>query len=371
MSSFLPTLTGAHVCLRCRIRLANGRARPQCILRSSRTEHQSRRLSVKAQQLQEHVRLDESSANEQSLLENSAGFPVEATHEKDDIKLPNDEEPKKASKDSGYYFKRANLYSRDSLGVTTLGRPAEVLRVQDAPPRSFERKWWLFDDEGERSPFSTETLTSAEIFQRVTSEQGNLSAERVRTNIEAVKQDWLVDREEPDGQPSESECYELGRKLHDGFAIKQLLGYYNEAKLPNSTNMDDLSRPFRSSLLIRSEWRAGITPFPGDALHRLQPFNAEPKIGQRGSPARTYTEHMLFYESRQSKDPAKYIIVNKILRHCWNIKPREELQTVGEVDVRMPEAHLKLITSYGTIHRSHLDPSDIDNCSERCPPPSR
>lgn len=349
MSSFLPTVTGAHVCLQCRLRLANGRVRPQHILRSSPTEHLSRRLSVKSQQLQGHVLLNESSANEQSFLGDPARFSVEATHEKDDIKLPNDAEPKKASKDSGYYFKRANLYSRDSLGVTTLGRPAEVLRVQDAPPRSSERKWWLFDNEGERSPFSADTLTPADIFQRVISERGIVSAERVRANIEAVKQEWLTGREEPDRQPSESECYELGRKLHDGFTIKQLLGYYNGAKLPEFINMDDLSRPFRSSLLIRSEWRAGITPFPGDALHRVPPFDAEPKAGQRGSSARTYTEHMLLYEGRQSKDPIKYVIVNKILRQCWNIKPKEELETVGEVDVRMPEAHLKLITSHGRI----------------------
>ncbi|KAL8763634.1 MAG: hypothetical protein Q9184_000634 [Pyrenodesmia sp. 2 TL-2023] len=360
MSSFLPTVTGPHICLRCRLRLANGRARPQRILRSSPTEHQSRRLSVKAQQLQEHVRLDKSSANEQSLLDNTARFPVEATLEKDDIKLPNDVEPKKASKKSGYYFKRANLYSRDSLGVTTLGRPAEVLRVQDAPPRSSERKWWLFEKEGERNLFSTETLTSADILQRVISERGIVSAERVRANIEAAKQEWLVGREEPDRQPSKSECYELKRKLHDGFAIKQLLGYYNGAKLPETTDMDDLSRPFRSSLLIRSEWRAGLTPFPGDALHRLQPFDAEPEIGQRGSPVRAYTENMLLYESRQSKDPVKHIIVNKILRQCWNIKPKEELEAIGELDVRMPEAHLKLMTTYAKdILRQVADEYDV------------
>ncbi|KAL8900569.1 MAG: hypothetical protein Q9207_005630 [Kuettlingeria erythrocarpa] len=336
MSSFLPTVTGAHVCLRCRLRLANGRARPR----------RSLHLSVQAQPLQEIVRLHNTLANEQSLVDNPTSFSVKATHKEDDIKLPNDAKPKQVSKDSGVFFKRANLYSKKALGVTTLGKPAEVLRVRDAPRPILGRMWFLPQKEDDRSPYSAETMTSADIFQRVASERGFISAESAKANIEAVKQEWLTGRDEPDRKPSESECYELRRKLYDGFTNKQLLAYFNEAKLPLSADLDDISRPHRSPLLIRSEWRAGITPFPGDTFHRLQPFDADPKGANSGSHEKTYTIHMLSHEGRHSKDPNKNIIVNKILRQCWNIAPKEELEIVGEVDVCMPETHLELITSH-------------------------
>lgn len=372
MSSFLPTANEAHVCLRCHLRLTAGRARLWFLLRSPPTERQRRRFSVKPQRLQEHTRLDDNHLNEQGLFENPAMLPARPSYEVDDIKLPNDAKPNTPPKNSGYYYKRANLYCKDSLGITTLGRPAEVLRVQDAPPRTFERKWWLFQNEGDRSPNSAEPLTSSEILERVNSERGLVSAARAKENIEASKQEWVSNRKKLDLPPSEQEYYELGRKLHDGFTIKQLLGYFNEAKIPVTSDLTDVGRPFHSAHLTRSEWRAGITPFPGDALNRLQPLATDLKSRKSTSSKMAYTENMLIYEGRHSEDPVKYILVNKIIRQCWNIKPIEEVESVGEVDVRIREAHLELITSHSMIARVTLIRTMLI-CSyrERHPPPGR
>ncbi len=371
MSSFLPTVTGAHVCLRCRLRLANGRARLRRSLPSPLIERPSGRLSVQAHRRQETVRLHNTLANEQSLVDNPTDFSVKATHKEDDIKLPNDAKPKQAPERSRLFFKRANLYSKKALGVTTLGKPAEVLRVQDAP-RRVGRMWFLSQNEDNTSPYSAETMSSADIFQRVASERGLISAESAKANIEAVKQEWLTGRDEPDRKPSESECCELRRRLHDGFTTNQLLAYFNGAKLPLSADSDDLSRPYRSPLMIRSEWRAGITPFPGDTFHRLQPLDTDPKGANSGSHEKAYTRHMLFNEGKHSRDPNKNIIVNKILRQCWNIAPKEELEIVGEVDVCMPKAHLELITSHGTIAALTYTRAILTcSCSERYHPPGR
>ncbi|KAL9017800.1 MAG: hypothetical protein Q9185_004889 [Variospora sp. 1 TL-2023] len=331
--------------MRCRLRLAAVRARPPRDTRSRRLEHPCRKFSVRAQDHQESARLDESIVNDQGLFTNSAGQPSSADTGGDDITLPDDEKPKTPARQSGYFYKRANLYSRDSMGLATLGRPAEVLRVKDAPPRPFERKWWLFQNKGDKSLDPTEPLTSSVILERVNSERGLVSAAKAQQNVEALKQDWLLTRTDPDSPPTESECYKLGRMIHDGFTIKQLLGYYNATLVTTSTHLTDLSKPFRSSLLTRSEWRVGTTSFPGDTVQGVLPLPTVFK--SRGSTSRPlYTGHMLSYEGRHSKDPIKYILVNKILRQCWNVKPKEELESLGEVDLWMAEAHFELVTNH-------------------------
>ncbi|KAL8644866.1 MAG: hypothetical protein Q9210_007027 [Variospora velana] len=345
MSSFLLVVTDAYICMRCRLRLAAVRARPPRDTRPRRLEHPCRKFSVRTQYHQESARLNESVVNDQGLFTESAGQSASTDPGDDDITLPDDEKPKKVARQSGYFYKRANLYSRDSLGFATLGRPAEVLRVKDAPPRPFERKWWLFQNKGDKCLDPTEPLTSSDILERVNSERGLVSAAKAQQNVEALKRDWLSTREDPDSPPSESECSELGRMIHDGFTIKQLLGYYNATLVTTSTDLTDLSKPFRSSLLTRSEWRVGTTSFPGETVQGV--LHLPTVFKSRGSTSKPlYTEHMLSYEGRHSKDPIKYILVNKILRQCWNIKPKEELESLGEVDLWMAEAHFELVTNH-------------------------
>ncbi|KAL8719953.1 MAG: hypothetical protein Q9225_003101 [Loekoesia sp. 1 TL-2023] len=324
--------------------------RPSCAIRSLPKELQHRRFSIQPQRPQEHARIDDSFTNEQDVHEHSASFPADNTFQKDDIKLPNDAQTRKQATNAGFYFKRARLYSRDPLGVTTLGKPAEVLRVQDSSPRSSERKWWLMQAEGDQSPSTMEPLTSSDILERVTSERGLISPARARENIEALKQEWLSGLKEPDLAPQESECYDLGKRLHDGFTARQLHRYANEAIGSVSTDLTDLNKPFRSALLVRSEWRAGITPFPSDAAQRLLSLAADPESAE-GTPSKnTFTLSSVRRERRRSQYPIKYIMVNQIMRQCWNIKPREELESVGEVDIQIPETYLELITS----HERHI-----------------
>lgn len=346
MSSFLPVVSNVYICMQCRLRLASARVRPPRTSRSRTLEQPRRRFSVKTQHLQETARLDESTANGQDLSTKPVSLPYSAESGGDDITLPDDETPKEPARESGYFYKRANLYSRDSLGITTLGRPAEVLRVQDAPLRSFERKWWIFQNKGGESLDPTEPLTSLDILEKVNSERGLVSAARAQKNVEALKQDWLAGRKDPDSPPLESECDELRRTVHDGFTTKQLLGYYNEILVTVSTDLTHLSTPFRSSLLTRSEWRAGTTSFPGDTVQGVHPHHTV--FRSQGSTPRTLsTEHMLSHEGRHSKDSFKYILVNKILRQCWNIRSREELESLGEVNLWMAEAHFELVTTHG------------------------
>ncbi|KAL9001897.1 MAG: hypothetical protein Q9188_005157 [Gyalolechia gomerana] len=276
------------------------------------------------------------------------------TYENDDIKLPTDADIiKRRPTDAGTYIKRARLYSKRALGVTTLGKPAEVLRLQDAAPRSSEGRWWLMQAQGDESPNATESLTSSDILERVTSERGLVSAARAKENIERLKREWLSTLKQPALPPSESDCYELGRRMHDGFTMKQLLDYMREISIAVSTDLIDLNNPFRSALLTRSEWRTGVTPFPGKTVKRFQTLSAGSRDQQKSGSRKTYTRNILCHENQGSKVPYKYVLVNKIMRQCWNIRPREELESVGEVDVQIPEAYLELINSHerNGLHR--------------------
>ncbi|KAL9596621.1 MAG: hypothetical protein Q9179_004560 [Wetmoreana sp. 5 TL-2023] len=342
MSGFTPIAQEAHVCLRCRFRLAAVNTRPPRSVRPRSKELQRRTFTTQTQHLQEHAQINDSYPTEQNIFHEAATVEANATHKEDDIQLPNDGGAPRNLRDSGYYFKRANLYSRDALGITTLGRPAEVLRIRDRPPRSAERKWWLFQTRDGRQPSSPEPLTSSDILERVNSERGLVSAARANENIEALREEWLSGLKEKDQLPTEAECYDLGKRLHDGFTTKQLLGYLNRETVSSPPDLMDLNKPFRSPSITRSDWRVGTTFFPGDTGQRLQ--SAVPKSGYTAKTS--HSEYTLSQESRYSKVPVKYTVVNKIMRQCWHIKSREELQSVGEVDIQIPEANSELIASH-------------------------
>ncbi|KAL8933900.1 MAG: hypothetical protein Q9211_005516 [Gyalolechia sp. 1 TL-2023] len=349
MSNFAHSLTGAHICLRCRLRFPTPIAQLSSHVRLPGTVPQGRSFSVQPNRSQELGHIDDSSPNAQFLSGNPSSFLAGSSYENDDIKLPSDGDRKRHLTDTGIYIKRPRIYSRRALGVDTLGKPAEVLRLPDVAPRASEYSWWDIrreGDEGDESPTPTEPLTSSDILQRVTSERGLVSASRVKENIERLKREWLSTLTQPDLPPSESDCYELGRKVHDGFTVKQLLDYINEAGTTLSTSLTDLNNPFRSALLIRSERRAGVTPFPGNTVKRLQALSAESRNrpGQRSS--KTCTRNSLVYERQDPNVPIKYLLVDKILRQYWNIRSKEELESAGEVDVHIPGAYLELINSH-------------------------
>ncbi|KAL8843969.1 MAG: hypothetical protein Q9176_001664 [Flavoplaca citrina] len=343
MSNLPPVAQQAYVCLQCRSRLAafNITARRAVTARAKRSP--LRDFSTQPTSLEQFASVDENPPRNPEHLESTVSPGESTSQEYDDIKLPNDGKKPKAP----YAFKRAHLYSKDDLGVTTLGKRAEVLRLRDLPDRHKPSKWWLTPDPDNNRLRSTEPLTAADILQGVISERGIVSTARVIQNIEQLKQDWLSSLEDQSLGPTASECYRLRRQLYHGFTTKQLSGYLREIRLPKYRNGDvlDLSGPFISVSFTRSEWRLGTTPFPGDAAQRLQSIANDGKE-QDMTPA--HSASTLLAESRRSGDPFKHVQVNEIMQICWHIRPREELDSVGEVDIAIPEAHLELLVSHST-----------------------
>ena len=371
MSNFLAVATETPICLRCRLPLLVNSTRRSPFVQSHYQAIHHRSFSIQSRHPQEHAPVRESFAEDQEVLGDAGNYPVGRDDEKDDIRLPSDTNKTKKLAKSGFYFKRAPLYHRDTLDVTTLGKPAEVLRVQDAPPRSYEPKWWLMQPKGKDNPSTKEHLTQSDILENVISERGIISTARAKENIEALKQEWLSELEDPTLAPTESEYYKLGKRLNDGFTIEHLLNYINDATEPVPTDLTDLNRPFRSALLTRTAWRVGMTPFPGDAAQQLETLAAGTRRQKDASSKITYTKSTLAHESKHSKDPIKHTLVNKLIRQFWVVKPREELQAIGELDIQLPKAYQELITSHGRTLDTDLIGRKL-TCSNRKehPPPS-
>ncbi|KAL8772983.1 MAG: hypothetical protein Q9209_002003 [Squamulea sp. 1 TL-2023] len=330
----------AYVCLRCRSRLPRFNTKAYATSGKRAKKSQRRGFSTRTRSLQHSATVKENGFEDPDILESGFAQRKSTNQEHDNIKLPSD---CRVEAKSPYAFKRAHLYSKDDLGVTTLGKPAEVLRLRDLPDRHKASKWWLKSGPDNKRLGSTEPLTASDILKRVISERGLVSSARASHNIEQLKQDWLSSLDDQDQGPTESECYELGRQLYDGFTTKQLLGYLGESRIPRFRDVLDLDGPYRSLTFTRSEWRLGTTPFPGDASQQLHSMAQEEKE-QHTTPA--HSASTLLAESRRSGDPYKQVQVNEIMQKCWYIKPRGELDMIGEVDILIPEAHLDLLVSH-------------------------
>ncbi|KAL8816909.1 MAG: hypothetical protein Q9223_004170 [Gallowayella weberi] len=328
----------AYVCLRCQLHLATISTKPPRTLQESPKKFQRRTISTRPLHFQELAIYDNDYPTDPTLFKDDDTSAVDLGQPRDDIKLPDDSD---SSSKSWYHFRRPNLYSKDSLGVTTLGKPAEVLHVRE-PPKKTSRAWWQLETQNAKQPSLTEPLTSSDIIERLDAERGLVSTVRASQNIEQLKQDWLSNLKHQTA-PTESECYALGRQLHDGFTTKQLRAYLKDFQSPVSTSILDLGGSFTSVSFTRSEWRIGMTPFPGEAGDRIQKLIEEKKsrdvIPVSG-------EYALFAESKRSGNSVKHLLVNRILRLCWKIKPREELDSIGEVDFMIPETHLDLLASH-------------------------
>ncbi|KAL8689641.1 MAG: hypothetical protein Q9218_004727 [Villophora microphyllina] len=344
MTSFLPIAHEAHICLRCQYRFANcGVIRPRTA--QYRPEQSQRRsFSARSQHRQEHALVRDGASEGHDFFDTSASPETSLNQHGDDIELPKDARTPRNLRDAGFYFRRANLYSKDALDITTLGRPVEVLRLQDGPPRNHERKWWLMEKDDNSKSCSTEPLTSSEILDTISAERGLVSAARAIENIDAVKQEWHASLKDKQLGPSDLECYNLGKRVHDGFTTKQLLDYINKPIIRESPVPQDLNHPFQFKTYTRSEWKIGVTTFPGDAAQGLQ--NEPATKRQQREPSAKANHATLSYETRRTKSPFKYTLVNRIMRQNWNIRSREELRSIGEVNVRIHEAHLDLISSH-------------------------
>lgn len=236
---------------------------------------------------------------------------------------------------------RYPLQSKDSLGVSSLGQPAEVLILRDdgqERDKSEKAAMKLQSLQSEDSP-STELLSSANLVEEIDGERGIVDVYQVCQNINTVKETWArkhnILLHAAGSVVTRIQFEELVSKLYDGFTTSQLGAYWEKKENREPADPLDLHDEFSSSLYARSAWSTGITD-----LWRIK----APEIGvafQDRSNVELGTRKWT-----QKLPPHKRTLAERIVRDCWQVRRQDIESSLGEMDIRLDPIHLELIVNH-------------------------
>jgi len=212
-----------------------------------------------------------------------------------------------------------------SLGVESLGTPAEVIILRDAE----------HDDVREDFTKAPETkkgkaLKQEEILASLQDEKTTPAQDEVNKQIESLRPQPPLDPDEHT-YLSQVEFQKLYSLLYDGFTLKQLSNYFASC---TGVAKDGVEDEMLQGLIKgtskgkkpahQSEWRPGTSPID----KRLPEGN----IGAL----------------RKKQGPVgKYILADQILRKAWDIILLEEIESLGELEVSLKHWQLSLLTAGG------------------------
>jgi hypothetical protein len=224
--------------------------------------------------------------------------------------------------------KLRNLRNREvTLGVDALGEPAQIRIVGDRPEFSKRKTTRAGETREENSETSPESLRRS-----IAAEESEQDPESVQKNIESVRTNCLIAKDRNGGELSTVDCAITAKHLLGGFT-KQQLNSYCQAPRASEASPDDFEAYQELPVLKHSRWFAGTSEFPKTAqrrLHRLQErFLIDPN-----KLAGPYNDHEVATQKR--------MIVEKIMRTLWKIRPSEE-KRLGELDIRVDSAVLQVL----------------------------
>ncbi|KZF22173.1 hypothetical protein L228DRAFT_261382 [Xylona heveae TC161] len=198
------------------------------------------------------------------------------------------------------------------LEIDSLGKPSEVIIFRDAKlgPRR-------------KRPFSVESdekyLSGTDLLDSIEAERGLVGEDGVRRNIE---------RNRP---PTSSRLIpkttfnEILKSLQDGFTSSQLLQYINLFPPPldetQSEGVRDKEKPekkeeARTKILEMSNWTLGERPFLS------YPFDIP---------------------TASDDSKTKAALATRILRKLWKVEIREEIESIGELYLRLQSSDLAML----------------------------
>ena len=307
MLPFLPTLQDASICLRCQYRLATRRPLRRKPLDAPRDFVRPRFITSDGSPLQEHVQQDDALVYD-SLAASQKGFV----------------RPYRANRT---LWRHANLHIKDPLGVDALGQPAEILKLRNElrrAPRKVEKANF-----GKANTTLGKVASSDELLALIEAERGIVGKERVRENVENVKDIWMSTLENRFSPPSSGEVEDLARRLQDGFTTGQLLDYFYEGKPSGTLEID---YDFSSELYKWSAWTPGSSSFPGNASSRLRSLKAS-RAGEVPT-------------NRTTLRVNKQTVIAKILRQLWHVETDQDRTSLGELDVWIHAERMELVLNH-------------------------
>lgn len=315
MSKFIPVAQDLSICLRCQYRLS---------LRQGSRAGRRRPLGY-PQQLQRFTSGPKSRQGQLSSIEPGTGngnlerapirYYPEGLHQNQNNRHGNEPSPK------------------DSLGLNVLGEPAEVLVLRDKLNNfRLDSKMARLHASGPDKNPAQESISPSEMLEEMDAERGTVDVDEVCRNIESVRASWVAMTK---GSSTGVAYKALVSRLQEGFTKQQLGAYLDRAGLDPAADVFDLSVETSNSLYARSSWQLAGN-MPPQKSRAPQISNKMPtKESNKVLPKKGHRH-------RLSKDE----LVKRILRQCWNIRPKFQESSLGEMDMRLKKVHLNLILNH-------------------------
>ena len=332
MFKFAPLTQETSVCLRCQLRLS---------LRKGSRQDVSHRLSTTPQQLRgfapsRKLRQQQAILGDDGLLDEDLIAPVRK-HDPFSPKWEGRSVPRTASGHAG--VKHLHRGHKDTLKFNALGEPAEVLVLDDGRVAREGRS----DSVEVRSKRAAEDrkiniLSSSDMVDEIDAERGLANTDQVFENIEGIRNSWIAQSKSDPAVFSPAEHAEISSQLSRGFTIRQLAVYFERADVDRPKDPLDLRYEFSSDVYSRSAWTSG-TPSPQQSR--------APKLVRPGEDVKMRKN--LTYENLDRHLSAKSMLVERILRQCWQFNVRQDESTEGELDIRLHATHLDLIMNHSRL----------------------
>ena len=223
------------------------------------------------------------------------------------------------------------------LGVESMGEPAQVLVLRNMP-QAAKNMGVIFTEDPEM-PFPTSLEGSSEaLLDGIDKERGIIDLDQVCMNIDRMRDAFMESHRETLATLSIEAYDEILSSLLAGFDKKHLAEYWRRSG--SKVNIDPLNLrfPYSSALFARSAWMPGTTS--------LEDVKAPPLMDadniQKGA-----TQGRLSLIDRGKQWHAE-----NILQRCWGLH-RDQVDSVGELSLRLQQTHLELLLNHGRRFLSH------------------
>ena len=315
-------LEGLPICITCRYRLAMR----QHVAR--RSPHVS--ITPRSRQMHRTSRLPQQQAQAQQVLSHMVKTDRHVTDAEYQRGLKHGE-------------RRVNLFKKDSLGMDSLGRPAEALILRGG---DMERGPGIYVNYLKKLGHKNLPLSASQLLARIDAEKGIVGAHKVAENLEDIRSSWAASLKTKE-LPTRDEYFALAQTVRDGFTAKQLAEYYGKEVLECTTDPHDLAKAYSDNLYTRSAWHIGTTSFPANSATR---FGTIRKAAQQHHEAAGTDDarkvQQKSYGVKNERWDSKKIITGKILRDRWQITSVEDEAAIGEVDIWPRLEYLRVLLNH-------------------------
>ena len=230
---------------------------------------------------------------------------------------------------NGYSFPS----TKDSLGLNSLGEPAEVLIIRERQRKREADRIANEDEPLQRNDHLIEgAKSSSDMLEEMNAERGIIDVDQVCKNIDAVKNEHIRPQVIAEGVIAADRYEDLASKLHSGFMVHQLAAYMKRNEHVHPVDPLDLHTEFSCALYARSSWS---TENIGSRAPDIVSIEREEIQNRRN--VQVKSEKQLL---------RKMSLVDEILRRYWQIRPEEDRYSSGEMDIRLQPAHLDLLVNH-------------------------